>query len=71
MNRFFEKFEKYLLKFCDIETLENSSTVYFSKNSKILFFKFYFLKNPKKFGKFFFEFFKNLVHIYQNNGLGT
>jgi hypothetical protein len=39
MNRIFEKFGKYLPKFCDIET--SVSTVYFSKNSKIMFFRFY------------------------------
>jgi hypothetical protein len=38
----FRKFGKYLPKFCNIETC--ISTVYFKKNSEIMFFRFYFLK---------------------------
>jgi hypothetical protein len=50
-NWIFEKFEKHLPKFCDIET--SVSTVYFSKNPEIMFSEFYFLKNLEKFGKYF------------------
>jgi hypothetical protein len=46
MNRIFKNFGFYLPKFCNIET--GVSTVYFSKN-------------PKKIGKYFPNFLKEMV----------